>query len=123
MARATTGYGGFRRQGIAGRGPKDLRGALDKAMNFAGPALVNVVISQGSARKAQESPGIADRAVTSKRRCGNCRGSILEDRHAGTGSSARDRDWNTAALKGIKVLDLTSSSGTSCTEAPGPGWS
>jgi len=34
--------------------PKDLRGALDEAMNFRGPALVNVVISQGSARKAQE---------------------------------------------------------------------
>jgi thiamine pyrophosphate-dependent acetolactate synthase large subunit-like protein len=34
--------------------PTDLRGALDEAMNFRGPALVNVVISQGSARKAQE---------------------------------------------------------------------
>src|SRR5712675_863897 len=34
--------------------PKDLRGALDEAMNFRGPALVNVVISQGSARKTQE---------------------------------------------------------------------
>jgi 2-hydroxyacyl-CoA lyase 1 len=34
--------------------PKDLRGALDEAMNFPGPALVNVVISQGSARKAQQ---------------------------------------------------------------------
>src|SRR5262249_3755835 len=33
--------------------PKDLRGALDEAMNFRGPALVNIVISQGSARKPQ----------------------------------------------------------------------
>src|SRR5712664_2569713 len=33
---------------------KDLRGALDEAMNFRGPALVNVVISQGSARKQQQ---------------------------------------------------------------------
>jgi thiamine pyrophosphate-dependent acetolactate synthase large subunit-like protein len=30
--------------------PKDLRGALDEAMNFRGPTLVNVRISQGSAR-------------------------------------------------------------------------
>jgi 2-hydroxyacyl-CoA lyase 1 len=34
--------------------PKNIRGALDEAMNFRGPALVNVVISQGSGRKAQE---------------------------------------------------------------------
>jgi 2-hydroxyacyl-CoA lyase 1 len=34
--------------------PKDLRSALDEAMNFLGPALVNVVISQGSARKPQQ---------------------------------------------------------------------
>ena len=34
--------------------PKDLRGALDEAMNFPGPALVNVKLSQGSQRKAQE---------------------------------------------------------------------
>ena len=34
--------------------PKDLRGALDAAMSFPGPALVNVVISQGSARKSQQ---------------------------------------------------------------------
>jgi 2-hydroxyacyl-CoA lyase 1 len=33
--------------------PKDLRGALDEAMNFPGPALVNVKLSQGSQRKAQ----------------------------------------------------------------------
>ena len=31
-----------------------LRGALDEATNFRGPALVNVVISQGSARKPQQ---------------------------------------------------------------------
>ena len=34
--------------------PKDLRRALDEAMKFPGPALVNVVLSQGAARKAQE---------------------------------------------------------------------
>jgi 2-hydroxyacyl-CoA lyase 1 len=34
--------------------PRDLRGALDEAMNFPGPALVNVKLSQGSARKPQE---------------------------------------------------------------------
>src|SRR5262245_849303 len=46
-------------QAFGGRGffvedPKDLRGALEEAMNFRGPALVNVVISQGSARKPQQ---------------------------------------------------------------------
>jgi 2-hydroxyacyl-CoA lyase 1 len=30
-----------------------LRCTLDEAMNFRGPALVNVVISQGTARKPQ----------------------------------------------------------------------
>jgi 2-hydroxyacyl-CoA lyase 1 len=44
----------FGGKGILVEDPKDLRGALDEAMNFRGPALVNVVISQGSARKAQE---------------------------------------------------------------------
>ena len=34
--------------------PKDIRGALDEAMAHDGPALVNVVLSQGSARKAQQ---------------------------------------------------------------------
>jgi 2-hydroxyacyl-CoA lyase 1 len=34
--------------------PKDIRGALDEAMNFRGPALVNVLLSQGSARKPQQ---------------------------------------------------------------------
>lgn len=34
--------------------PKDIRAALDKAMAHDGPALVNVVLSQGSARKAQQ---------------------------------------------------------------------
>jgi len=34
--------------------PKDIRGALDDAMEFPGPALVNVVLSQGSARKPQQ---------------------------------------------------------------------
>jgi 2-hydroxyacyl-CoA lyase 1 len=34
--------------------PKDLKGALDEAMAFKGPALVNVRISQSSVRKQQE---------------------------------------------------------------------
>jgi 2-hydroxyacyl-CoA lyase 1 len=34
--------------------PKDLRRALDEAMKFPGPALVNVVLSQDSARKPQQ---------------------------------------------------------------------
>ncbi len=34
--------------------PKDLRRALDEAMKFPGPALVNVVLSQAATRKAQE---------------------------------------------------------------------
>jgi 2-hydroxyacyl-CoA lyase 1 len=33
--------------------PKNIRGALDEAMNHRGPALVNVVLSQGAARKPQ----------------------------------------------------------------------
>ncbi|MFO1084662.1 MAG: thiamine pyrophosphate-binding protein [Reyranellaceae bacterium] len=34
--------------------PKDIRKALDEAMAFPGPALVNIVLSQGSTRKAQQ---------------------------------------------------------------------
>jgi 2-hydroxyacyl-CoA lyase 1 len=34
--------------------PKDLKAALQEAMAFKGPALVNVMISQESARKPQE---------------------------------------------------------------------
>jgi 2-hydroxyacyl-CoA lyase len=50
---------GFRRgrlwrQGLLCRGPKHIRGALDEAMNHHGPALVNIVLSQGSARKPQQ---------------------------------------------------------------------
>jgi 2-hydroxyacyl-CoA lyase 1 len=46
-------------QAFGGKGffvedPKQLRSALDEAMNFRGPALVNVVISQDSARKPQQ---------------------------------------------------------------------
>jgi 2-hydroxyacyl-CoA lyase 1 len=33
---------------------KDLKGALAEAMNHRGPALVNLVLSQGSARKPQQ---------------------------------------------------------------------
>jgi 2-hydroxyacyl-CoA lyase 1 len=35
--------------------PKNLKGALSEVMNHRGPALVNVVISQSSARKPQQS--------------------------------------------------------------------
>src|SRR5256884_3017384 len=34
--------------------PEDLRGALDEALNFRGPALINFVISQASAPKPQQ---------------------------------------------------------------------
>jgi len=45
----------FGGKGFPGRGPeRTCAVALEEAMNFRGPALVNVVISQGSARKAQE---------------------------------------------------------------------
>jgi 2-hydroxyacyl-CoA lyase 1 len=49
--RVMEAFGG---KGFFVQDPKDIRGALDEAMKFDGPALVNVVISQGSARKAQE---------------------------------------------------------------------
>jgi len=49
--RVMEAFGG---KGILVEDPKNLRAALDEAMKFRGPALVNVVISQGSARKAQE---------------------------------------------------------------------
>ena len=44
----------FGGKGIFVEEPKDLKGALDEAMAFKGPALVNVRISQSSARKPQE---------------------------------------------------------------------
>jgi 2-hydroxyacyl-CoA lyase len=47
MMQAFGGYGAYVED------PKDLRGALDEAMKFQGPALVNAKLSQGSARKAQ----------------------------------------------------------------------
>jgi 2-hydroxyacyl-CoA lyase 1 len=43
----------FGGKGFFVENPKDIRGALDEAMNHRGPALVNVVISQGAARKPQ----------------------------------------------------------------------
>ena len=43
--------------------PKNIRGALDDAMNFRGLALVNVVISQGSARKPQQFLASGDKNV------------------------------------------------------------
>jgi 2-hydroxyacyl-CoA lyase 1 len=49
--RVMEAFGG---KGLFVEDPKDLRGALDEAMSFPGPALVNVVISQGSARKPQQ---------------------------------------------------------------------
>ena len=44
----------FGGKGIFIEEPKDLKGALQEAMDFPGPALVNVRISQESARKPQE---------------------------------------------------------------------
>lgn len=44
----------FGGKGFFVQDPKDIRGALDEAMNFRGPALVNVVLSQSSGRKAQD---------------------------------------------------------------------
>jgi 2-hydroxyacyl-CoA lyase 1 len=44
----------FGGKGLFVEDPKVLRGTLGEAMNFRGPALVNVVISQGSARKPQQ---------------------------------------------------------------------
>jgi 2-hydroxyacyl-CoA lyase 1 len=44
----------FGGKGLFVKDPKDLRAALDEAMAFPGPALVNVVLSQGSTRKAQQ---------------------------------------------------------------------
>jgi 2-hydroxyacyl-CoA lyase 1 len=44
-------FGGF---GAFVQDPKDIKKALDEAMKFPGPALVNVVLSQDSARKPQE---------------------------------------------------------------------
>jgi 2-hydroxyacyl-CoA lyase 1 len=46
-------------EGLGGRGffvkdPKDLRGALDEAMGFDGPALVNVLLNPQAGRKPQE---------------------------------------------------------------------
>ena len=44
----------FGGKGLFVKEPKDIRKALDEAMAFPGPALVNVVLSQGSARKPQQ---------------------------------------------------------------------
>jgi len=44
----------FGGKGLFVKDPKDIRAALDEAMAFPGPALVNVVLSQGSTRKAQQ---------------------------------------------------------------------
>jgi thiamine pyrophosphate-dependent acetolactate synthase large subunit-like protein len=49
--RVMESFGG---KGLFVENPKDIRGALDEAMSYAGPALVNVVLSQGSTRKAQD---------------------------------------------------------------------
>jgi 2-hydroxyacyl-CoA lyase 1 len=44
----------FDSKGFFVEDPKNLPGALDEAMNFRGPALVVVLISQGAARKPQQ---------------------------------------------------------------------
>ncbi len=44
----------FGGKGLFVHDPKDIRKALDEAMAFPGPALVNIVLSQGSTRKAQQ---------------------------------------------------------------------
>jgi 2-hydroxyacyl-CoA lyase 1 len=44
----------FGGKGFAVEDPKGIRGALDEAMNFRGPALVSVRISRGFARKPQQ---------------------------------------------------------------------
>src|SRR5437763_12364007 len=49
--RVMEAFGG---KGFFVENPKDIRGALDDAMDFRGPALVNVVLSQDSARKPQQ---------------------------------------------------------------------
>jgi 2-hydroxyacyl-CoA lyase 1 len=49
--RVMEAFGG---RGLFVENPKDIRRALDEAMEFPGPALVNVVLSQGSTRKAQQ---------------------------------------------------------------------
>ena len=43
-------FGGF---GAFVQDPKDIKKALDAAMKFKGPALVNIVLSQGATRKEQ----------------------------------------------------------------------
>jgi hypothetical protein len=40
--------------------PKDLKGTLDEAMNFRGPALVNVVISRAPPANPGSAAGTAD---------------------------------------------------------------
>jgi 2-hydroxyacyl-CoA lyase 1 len=49
--RVMEAFGG---KGLFIEDPKHIRRALDEAMEFPGPALVNVVLSQGSTRKAQQ---------------------------------------------------------------------
>ena len=46
--------GGVRRQGLVRQDPKDLHSALDEAMEFNGPALVNVKLHHAAGRKPQE---------------------------------------------------------------------
>jgi 2-hydroxyacyl-CoA lyase 1 len=48
MMEAFGGFGAFVQE------PKDIPKALNAAMKFKGPALVNIVLSQNSARKAQQ---------------------------------------------------------------------
>ena len=50
----------FGGKGLFVHDPKDIRRALDEAMAFPGPALVNIVLSTRTRRSS--SPGTADRA-------------------------------------------------------------
>jgi len=90
----------FGGKGFLVEDPKDLRGALDEAMAFPGPALVNVVISQGSARKASSSPGIADRVTHQRAAPFPAAATYGRDRHAGSGNAAGDRDRDRAGAQG-----------------------
>ena len=77
--------------------PKDIRGALDEAMNHRGPALVNIVISQGSARKPQKpSAGIRNPSQPG--------GRARPGRPRKEGRSATSGLFSEVALKGTRFI-------------------